>query len=107
MRPSSISVALTSLILALSCHASWARPVKAAAPKADTAAIAAAIASPERPAADHERDVWAKPDVVLSLLGARPGLHVIDYFAGEGYDSELLARVIGPKGQVMVYNNGG
>ena len=75
--------------------------------RADAAAIEASIASTDRPAADHERDVRAQPAKVLTLLGARPGLHVIDYLAGDGYYSELLARVVGAKGQVTVYNNMG
>jgi predicted methyltransferase len=82
-----------------------ARP--AAAVKPDIPAIAAAIASPERPQADRERDAWAKPQTVLALLGAHPGMRVIDYLAGDGYYSELLARVVGPQGEVIVYNNGG
>ena len=28
-------------------------------------------------------------------------------FAGDGYYSELLARIVGEKGKVIVYNNGG
>jgi predicted methyltransferase len=108
MRPSSTSVALASLVLALSCSVTLARTAKAAKPvKADAAAITASIASTDRPAADRQRDAWAKPDVVLTLLGAKPGMHVIDYLAGDGYYSELLARVVGPKGEVIVYNNGG
>jgi predicted methyltransferase len=102
MRPSPICVVLTSVFVALTCNAALARPVKA-----DAGAIAASIASPERPAADRERDVWAKPEIVLTLLGARPGMHVIDYFAADGYYSELLARIVGPKGEVILYNNGG
>src|SRR5262245_25215208 len=74
--------------------------------KADTAAIAASIASPERPQSDREQDAWRKPDVVLTFLGARPGMQVIDYLAGDGYYSELLARIVGPSGNVIVYNNG-
>ena len=102
MRLSPICVALTSVIATLACNPTLARPVKA-----DASAIAASIASPERPAADRERDVWAKPEIVLTLLGARPGMHVIDYLAADGYYSELLARIVGPNGQVILYNNGG
>ena len=75
--------------------------------KADATAIAASIASPDRPPADRERDAWAKPQTVLTFLGARPGMQVIDYMAGDGYYSELLARIVGPQGNVIVYNNGG
>lgn len=74
--------------------------------KPDTAAIAASIGSADRLQADKEQDVWRKPEAVLTFLGARPGMQVIDYFAGDGYYSELLARIVGPKGKVIVYNNG-
>src|SRR5829696_6893849 len=61
--------------------------------KADSAAIAASIASPERLPDDREQDTWRKPEALLTFLGARPGMQVIDYLAGEGYYSELLARI--------------
>ncbi|MBS0366873.1 MAG: class I SAM-dependent methyltransferase [Proteobacteria bacterium] len=105
MRVSPVSLALTLAVATFSCNPGLAHPAKAA--MADARAIAASIASSERPAADRERDVWAKPDVVLTLLGARPGMHVIDYLAADGYYSELLARIVGPKGQVILYNNDG
>ncbi|HZO23649.1 MAG TPA: hypothetical protein VFB37_14190 [Steroidobacteraceae bacterium] len=110
MRSPALSAVLTLLLITLS----WTLPAEAAhrahktaEGKADARAISAAIASPDRPQADHERDAWAKPELVLTFLGARPGMHVIDYLAADGYYSELLARVAGPKGQVIVYNNGG
>jgi predicted methyltransferase len=93
---------LTSVVAALCCNPALAHPAKA-----DATAIAASIASPERPQADRERDAWARPQTVLTELGARPGMRVIDYLAGDGYYSELLARIVGPKGSVIVYNNGG
>lgn len=102
MRIPSLMLALASVVALTLSAASPAQAVKA-----DAAAIAASIASPDRPAADKERDVWARPETVLTFLGARPGMHVVDYFAGDGYFSELLARVVGPKGEVIVYNNGG
>lgn len=109
MRHSRLAVTLASVILPVTWNLALAAPpAKAVAPaKADTAAIAASIASAERPAGDRERDTWAKPDVVLAFLGARPGMHVIDYLAGDGYYSELLARIVGSDGQVILYNNGG
>ncbi len=71
----------------------------------DTAAIAAAIASPDRPKADVERDPVAKPRELLAFLGVTPGMRVIDMFAAGGYYTELLARTVGVKGQVIAYNN--
>jgi len=105
VRRSPITAVLASLVLGCACGAAAAATGHAA--QADASAIAAAIASPERPAGDRGRDAWAKPQIVLTMLGARPGLHVIDYLAGDGYYSELLARTVGPAGQVIVYNNGG
>ena len=79
MRASPVSVALTLLVIGCAWNAGRASPAKA-----DAAAIPASISSPERPAADRDRDAWAKPEAVLTLLGARPGMHVIDYLAGDG-----------------------
>jgi predicted methyltransferase len=69
------------------------------------AAIDAAIASSERPAADHERDTREKPAEVLAFAGVKPGMTVVDMFAGAGYYSELLAGVVGPTGKVLSVNN--
>ena len=102
MRLPALSLVLIPVSLVLALGTATAR-----APKADPAAISASIASTERPAADKERDAWSRPEAVLTFLGARPGMHVIDYFGGDGYYSELLARIVGPKGQVILYNNGG
>jgi len=106
MRLSTVCVALSLITTAFVWNQSLARHAKPSA-KPDAAAITAAIASPERSADDRERDGWAKPDAVLTFLDARPDMHVIDYLAGDGYYSELLARIVGPKGEVIVYNNGG
>ncbi len=102
MRTRAMFLALSSAILSFAWSNAPAHP-----PKADTAAIAISIANPDRPAADRERDSWSRPQVVLDFLEARPGLHVIDYLAGDGYYSELLGRIVGTTGQVIVYNNGG
>jgi predicted methyltransferase len=71
----------------------------------DVAAIDAAIASPDRPKADLERDATAKPREVLAFLGVMPGMRVADMFSAGGYYTELLARAVGVKGQVVAYNN--
>lgn len=69
------------------------------------AAIDAAINSPDRSAADKERDAREKPAEVLALAGVKPGMTVVDMFAGSGYYSELLAGVVGPNGKVLSVNN--
>jgi predicted methyltransferase len=72
---------------------------------ADIPALDAALANPDRPKADLEQDERRHSKEVLAYLGAKPGMHVIDVFAAGGYNSELLARVVGVKGQVIAYNN--
>ena len=66
--------------------------------------IAAAIAS-ERFPADRVQDDWRKPDEVLRFLEVAPGQRVLDFFAGPGYYSELIAKVVGPSGSVLIYND--
>src|SRR5262245_24703580 len=83
-----------------------ATPVVAAPSAApDDAAIAQAIAALERSASDRAEDAWRQPAAVLSFIQARPGMRVIDVLAAGGYYSELLARVAGPTGKVIAYNN--
>jgi predicted methyltransferase len=89
-------------------------PPDAAAPAASASASAAAAPAPQvrasidsadRLAGDRDEDSWRKPDAVLDFLGVKPGMRVVDYFAGGGYYTELLARVVGPQGQVIAFNN--
>ena len=72
---------------------------------ADTAAIEAAIRSPERLPGDADEDSWRHPADVLAFLRVRPGERVLDYFSAGGYFTELLSRAVGPDGQVIAYNN--
>lgn len=82
-----------------------AEPAAPAPAGADSAAIDAAIASTDRPAADRKQDSWRKADEVLEFLELRPGMHVIDYLAAAGYYTELMSHVVGPEGEVIAYNN--
>ena len=72
---------------------------------ADRAALDAAFASPDRPAADREQDQRRHAREVLAFLGVKPGWRVLDAFSAGGYNTELLARAVGVKGQVIAYNN--
>ena len=74
-------------------------------PRTDAAAIDAAFASPDRPADDRELDARRQSKAVLAFLGVRPGMRVIDVFSAGGYNTELLARAVGVKGEVIAYNN--
>lgn len=66
--------------------------------------LEAAIAS-ERMPGDREQDGWRKPLEVLRFLEVAPGHDVLDFYSGPGYYSELLSRVVGPAGSVVIYNN--
>ena len=53
--------------------------------------LAAAVASPIRPAADHARDGARHPLETLEFWGLRPGLTVVDLQPGGGYWTWILA----------------
>jgi predicted methyltransferase len=58
------------------------------------------VNSPERSAADRTNDERRHPVDLLSFIGVRPGMRVLDVSAGGGYTTELLARAVGPQGVV-------
>lgn len=64
-----------------------------------------AVAQPGRSAADLKRDAIDHPAEVLRLAAIKPGMRVADFLAGNGYYSELLSHIVGPKGQVLLLNN--
>jgi predicted methyltransferase len=66
--------------------------------------IDAAIAA-ERMPGDREQDGFRQPAEILQFMEVAPGQHVLDFYSGPGYYSELLSRVVGPSGSVLVYNN--
>lgn len=68
-------------------------------------AIAAAVGHADRPDADKTRDAARKPDKVLAFFGIAPGMTVLDLFAGGGFYTEILARLVGPDGKVTAHNN--
>jgi predicted methyltransferase len=65
----------------------------------------AALTHAGRPAADTARDAIDRPAEMLRLAGIKPGMTVADVLAGDGYYSELLSYVVGPKGRVYLINN--
>ena len=65
----------------------------------------AAVAHPGRIAGDLKRDPIDHPAEILRLAGIKPGMSVGDFMAADGYYSELLSYVVGPKGHVLLFNN--
>jgi len=68
-------------------------------------AVADAIANPGRPSKDREQDAHRKPAEILDFVGVGRDMQVMDVFSAGGYYTELLARVVGPAGKVIAYNN--
>ena len=64
-----------------------------------------AVAHKGRPADDLKRDAIDHPAEVLRLSGIRPPMVVADFLAADGYYSELLSYLVGPKGYVYLLNN--
>ena len=93
-------------------HRTWRAPLLLsvacllAAAHANAAdAYDAAVANPQRSAADLKRDPLDHPAEILRLSGIKPGMRVADVLAGDGYYSELASYVVGPTGKVFMINN--
>lgn len=93
------------LLLSLTCLLLPAAARSADAGAATGDPVAAAIGSADRPAADREQDDVRQPATILAFLGVAPGWRVADLFSAGGYYTELLSRIVGPKGEVLAYNN--
>ncbi len=77
------------------------RPPEIAVP----VAIAELMRAPDRSEADRALDAGRKEDQLLAFIDLPAGAKVAELGAGTGYTSELLARVVGPKGKVYAQNN--
>jgi len=64
-----------------------------------------AVQAPGRSEADRERDLRESPEAFLAFAGYKPGMRIADIFGGGGYYAELLSRVVGARGQVLLLNN--
>ncbi len=97
--------------LAIACSPTPKRPADqhTAAPPTTAPSVerpaANAVAAADRSAEDRALDAGRKPTEVLEFFDIKPGMHVAELFAGGGYTSELLARVVGDKGVVYAQNN--
>jgi predicted methyltransferase len=105
------TVALLLVLVLSACGGGAAQVQPVATGEADSteitasAAIQAAIESPDRTADDRALDEGRRPSEILTFFGIAPGQRVAELFAGGGYTAELLARVVGPSGQALVHNN--
>ena len=74
-------------------------------PAADVpVAIKAAIAAPDRADADRALDAGRKPGEVLAFFQVARGQKIVELFAGGGYTTELMARIVGDGGRIYAQN---
>lgn len=79
---------------------------RAAAPAmSPRAAATAAVAAPDRSPEDRALDAGREPVETFAFFGVAPGMKVAEMGAGRGYGAELLARIVGPAGQVIGHNS--
>jgi predicted methyltransferase len=73
----------------------------------DIASLEQAMANPDRPAADKERDASRKAPQVLDFFGVEPGMTVLDINASTGWYTEVLSYAVGANGTVLMQNRPG
>lgn len=93
------------MLLALPLAAALAAcaPAGDVAGPAASADYAAALADPQRPAAERERDAARKPAELLAFAQIAPGEKVGDYIMGGGYWTRILSNLVGPNGKVYAF----
>lgn len=64
------------------------------------------LTQPGRPANSISADVVRKPVEVLTFLGIKAGDAALDYGAGGGYYSDIMAQAVGPGGRVTAWDGG-
>jgi predicted methyltransferase len=65
----------------------------------------AIVGAPDRSEADRALDAGRHPAELLLFLELTPGMRVAELAVGGGYTTELLARAVGPTGQVWGQND--
>ena len=68
------------------------------------APIKAAIGAPDRTDKDRALDAGRKPGEVLAFFKLAPGQKIGELFAGMGYSTELMARIVGDGGKIYAQN---
>ena len=81
--------------------------ISGAASALDMDALERAMANPDRPAEDKERDASRKAPAVLDFMGVEPGMTVLDINASAGWYTEVLSYAVGANGKVYMQNRPG
>jgi predicted methyltransferase len=66
-----------------------------------SAAITAAVGSPDRTAADRARDAYRHPAQTLAFFGVKPTDTVVEFIPGGGWYTEILAPMVRGKGRYV------
>jgi predicted methyltransferase len=77
----------------------------AISPAAVAQDYSAIVSAPNRTDADRNTDKRRDPLKLLSFIGVKEGMKVLDMEAGAGYTTELLARTVGPTGVVYAQDS--
>jgi predicted methyltransferase len=64
------------------------------------------LTQPGRSANSISADAVRKPVEVLTFLGIKAGDAALDYGAGGGYYTDIMAQAVGPKGSVTAWDGG-
>lgn len=82
-----------------------AQPNEPAAAESGSNAISRAVSAADRSEDDRLLDAQRKPEQMLAFFEIAPKMRVAELGAAGGYTTELLARVVGPKGVVYGQNS--
>jgi predicted methyltransferase len=94
-----VTIALTLALSLAACDP----PSGLASTTNSPGAYAAALADPQRPAADRDRDAARFPAEILAFANIDRGEKVGDYIMGGGYWTRLLSTAVGPEGRVYAF----
>ena len=94
-------LALATALLSVPLLAVAAPPASAPAPATVLPALQAAVDSPNRDAANRERDVYRHPAQTLQFFGVAPGKTVVEITPGSGWYAEILAPLLRTDGQYV------
>jgi predicted methyltransferase len=70
-----------------------------------SSAVRGAVDAADRSDADRALDAGRNPKEILSFFGLAPAQRVAELGAAGGYTTELMARIVGPRGRVYGQNN--
>lgn len=93
--------AMNRLLTAFTCIAALGATGVVAQSVAPSKTIAAAVASPTRPAASRERDRFRHPVETLSFFGVKPTQTVVEFLPSGGWYTAILAPLVKGQGRYV------